>query len=769
MTRKLALLIGNSQYQDPVLATLKAPDSDVSELAMVLKDPVIGGFDQVTIILSEFSNGVRDAIGDFFAEKKKDDLLLLYFSGHGVLDENGLFYLAVKDTQHKRPRATGIPASFIKEEMESCRSKRQVLVLDCCNSGAFARGKGLIGLNAITRATFENPGGYGQVVLTATSATQYAFEGDQVIGNIETSLFTHFLIEGLRTGQADSDRDGRITLDEIYDYVYEKVRAHTSHQTPHKWEQAREGEELVIARSRYRPTDLSPQLRQALESTTPNIREGAVRELSQLLRGSDKGLVRLAHGVLKAMAKEDDSLQVQRAALNVLKNYDEAKTTKSTRQDLIAPISSSPPQEETSPSKPLPHPRKVVPAPTISNLLKRNWFVWGGVGVLILISIVVYLLNNFTAHPPLYTPTLTTTASTAGTLGSTQAVTSPPTGASPFAIQTSVSFTQPSLPTETPIQPTLTPVLSTGTLVPMITPVPSHTPSNTPIPLLPTFTPIGGGAGKIAFTSNQNGNYEIYVMNADGSGLTNLTNNSATDSSLSWSPDGRKITFASNRNGNLELYVMNANGSNPIQLTNNNLPVGSPNWSPDDTKIVFYAVAGSDTSSEEIYVINADGSGLIRLTQNSSYDFDPSWSPDGTKIVFCSGRDGNPDIYVMNADGSGQINLTNYGAFDFYPKWSPDGQKLTFSSVRDGNYEIYVMNTDGSGLTRLTQNSWVDHYASWSADGKKIVFASSRDDPNPSTCADKCKYEIYVMNADGSGQIKLTNSASDILFPLWSP
>jgi uncharacterized caspase-like protein len=265
MNRKLALLIGNSQYQDPILAKLNAPDSDVSELAKILQDPAIGGFDQVVTVLSEFSTTVRVAIGDFFADKKTDDLLLVYFSGHGVLDGNNRFYLAVKDTQRNRLSATGIPASFIKEEMESCRSKRQVLVLDCCHSGAFARSKGAIGLNAITRATFEGVGGYGQVVLTATDATQYAWEGDQIIGNVETSLFTHFLIEGLRTGQADSDRDGRITLDEIYDYVYEQVRAHTSQQTPRKWELAREGEELVIAHSRYRPTNLPSELRHGIE------------------------------------------------------------------------------------------------------------------------------------------------------------------------------------------------------------------------------------------------------------------------------------------------------------------------------------------------------------------------------------------------------------------------------------------------------------------------------------------------------------------------
>ena len=479
MNRKLALLIGNSQYQDPKLAKLKAPDSDVSELAEILENPAIGGFDQVTTVLSELSSTVRVAIGEFFDDKQKDDLLLLYFSGHGLLDENGLFYLALKDTQYKHPRATGIPAAFIKDEMADCLSKRQVLILDCCNSGAFARGKGPISLHAIRRDTFENPGGYGQVVLTATNATQYAFEGDQVIGDVETSLFTHFLIDGLSTGQADSDRDGRITLDELYNYVYERVRAHTPHQTPRKWEQAREGEELVIARSRYRPTDLPSELRQAIESPYPNVREGAVNTLGQLLRGSDKSLARLAHGILKAMARGDDSVRVRYAALTVLNPYEETKAAKRTpRQDPTAPKPPIPAPEKTPPSQSISDPPKEVPAPIVSTPPRRNWFLWGGIGTGVLASIIVIVYAFGVFVPPSVIPTSTLTAPLTETLASPLAVTSLSTSTPPlFATDTLVSSTLGSMPAHTPIQPTLMLVSPTGTMVPTITLVPSNTPT----------------------------------------------------------------------------------------------------------------------------------------------------------------------------------------------------------------------------------------------------------------------------------------------------
>ncbi len=132
--------------------------------------------------------------------------------------------------------------------MDRSRSQRQVLILDCCHSGAFARGsKGVVGASVGTASAFEGVG-YGRVVLTATDATQYAWEGDQVIGQAENSVFTHFMIQGLQTGQADTNGDGRITLDELYNYVYEQVVTRTPKQTPNKWSYKQRGD-IVIAKN----------------------------------------------------------------------------------------------------------------------------------------------------------------------------------------------------------------------------------------------------------------------------------------------------------------------------------------------------------------------------------------------------------------------------------------------------------------------------------------------------------------------------------------
>jgi len=324
MSRKLALLIGNSEYEDKNLARLRTPSADVNALAEVLRDTEIGGFDEVTPLINQPNDVIREAIVIFFSEKNRDDLLLLYFAGHGVLDNQGRLYLAVKDTKRgDLLRAKAIPATFITQEMDNSNSRRQVLILDCCNSGAFARGtRGAPGASVGTAAAFEG-NGYGRVVLTATDTTQYAWEGDEVIGEAENSVFTYYLIKGLQTGEADADTDGQITLDELYDYVYSNK---TPKQTPGKWAYKQQGE-IIIARNPHpvvKPAELPAELRQSIEDPRPWVREGAVHELDRLLRGSDKGLALAAQECLKRLT-EDDSRRVSTAAAKILSAYGEVQ------------------------------------------------------------------------------------------------------------------------------------------------------------------------------------------------------------------------------------------------------------------------------------------------------------------------------------------------------------------------------------------------------------------------------------------------------------
>ncbi len=322
MAGKFALIIGNSHYDDPSLGRLKAPDMDVQGLEEVLKAPDVGHFDEVTTLLNEGCASVRKAVARFYDKRQRDDLLLLYFSGHGVKDEQGRLYLALRDTESALLAGTAIETAFISERMDRSFSKRQVLVLDCCHSGAFAHGaKAAQGVSVGTAEAFEGTG-VGRVILTATDSTQYAWEGDRIIGDAQNSLFTHFLIDGLKTGAADRDGDGVVTVDELYDYVREQVVNTTPRQTPYKWTYRQQGD-IVLAKNPFvKRSALPPEIDEAINSKLSSLRLEAVRDLQTLVRGHHVDRARAALAALKALSL-DDSRKVANAAVDVLKSFDE--------------------------------------------------------------------------------------------------------------------------------------------------------------------------------------------------------------------------------------------------------------------------------------------------------------------------------------------------------------------------------------------------------------------------------------------------------------
>jgi hypothetical protein len=218
---KLALVIGVSDYE-PGLTLLPGAARDIDAMQRVLQHPDMGGFDDIQMLSNPEPLAMQEAIETLFSGRTKDDLVLLFFSGHGVKDDNGRLHLATRITrktlQGELIRATAVPASFVQDIMSNSRSKRQVVILDCCFSGAFAEGWLAKDDGSVDVKT--QMGGEGRAVLTSSTSTQYSFEQE----GSDLSTYTRYLVEGIETGAADLDSDGVVSIDELHEYAKGKVQ-----------------------------------------------------------------------------------------------------------------------------------------------------------------------------------------------------------------------------------------------------------------------------------------------------------------------------------------------------------------------------------------------------------------------------------------------------------------------------------------------------------------------------------------------------------------
>jgi Tol biopolymer transport system component len=276
------------------------------------------------------------------------------------------------------------------------------------------------------------------------------------------------------------------------------------------------------------------------------------------------------------------------------------------------------------------------------------------------------------------------------------------------------------------------------------------------------------GTGRIVFLSRrEEGGGGIYAVNADGSGLKRLS--SGDNPALS--SDGTRIAFS----GFTEIDVMDAEGggkrtiarsANFARLVGGAVDaLGSPDWSPDGTKVAFTVIEGPERL--DIGVANSDGTGSKLLTRNGGGE--PAWSPDGKEIAFVSSIQSEnfpqavETVYVMNADGTGSRVLTDTPAVGMTPVWSPDGSKIAFAGARvpEEPSHIYVVNLDGTGLTRLTAESVGGNSAAWSPDGSTIAFVAQAPEPILGGI-------IVTVRSDGTGEVKLKTLAATEETPAWS-
>ena len=274
--------------------------------------------------------------------------------------------------------------------------------------------------------------------------------------------------------------------------------------------------------------------------------------------------------------------------------------------------------------------------------------------------------------------------------------------------------------------------------------------------------------GRIAFSSNRDGNFEIYVMDPDGTNVKRLTSSPGHDVAPTWSPDGKGIAFASYRDGNWEIYAMKANGKQQHNLTNNAASDTSPAWSPDGTRIAFTSDRDGNT---EIYTMSVDGTNATNLTDNLHPDWTATWSPDGSRIGFTSRRYAGPEggyrgIYTMNADGTSQTRLVGddgnggwYGA----AAWIPRGNVIAYTvyAHRAPQLASYLLEADGDPSI-----SYHGYFAecgrpTWAPGGEQIAMSFRAD-----IRADE-KSEIVVLSPGGQ-PVNITNSPSEDVDPSWS-
>ncbi|HEU4347307.1 MAG TPA: caspase family protein [Actinoplanes sp.] len=305
--RRSALIVANDRYENEGLRRLRSPVADAEALSRVLGDPRIGGF-EVETVHNEPSHVISTRIEDFFTDSRPDDVLLLHFSCHGLKSESGELYFAASSTRPDRLGSSAVSADFVQRCMRATRSRSVVLLLDCCYGGAFSQGVTVRAAGSVDVLDSFRGGGRGRAVITASSAMEYAFEGDHLADNraAAPSVFTAALVEGLETGEADRDEDGWVSLNELYDYVFEKVRESNANQTPSR-DVEMQGE-LYLARShrrRVKPQPIPANLRSAMTDENVFSRMGAVAELRMRLSSDDVSVAAGALDALREVAGSD--------------------------------------------------------------------------------------------------------------------------------------------------------------------------------------------------------------------------------------------------------------------------------------------------------------------------------------------------------------------------------------------------------------------------------------------------------------------------------
>lgn len=268
------------------------------------------------------------------------------------------------------------------------------------------------------------------------------------------------------------------------------------------------------------------------------------------------------------------------------------------------------------------------------------------------------------------------------------------------------------------------------------------------------FTGRNGIAlSRIAFEGRVGTAKEIFMMDYDGKGLTQVTRNGSLNLSPAVSPDGGRIAFVSYKTGTPRLFVLTEE-SRMVDLTPEGVDLcAAPDWSPDGRSLAFSAARGGNS---DIFVHDFGTGKARRLTFGPSSETSPSWSPSGREIAFTSDRSGRPQIYVMDAEGANVRRLTFEGSYNDQPAWSPNGELIAFAGWTEGHFDVFVIDPVSGSQLQLTQNQGYNENPRWSRDGRHVVFVSNRYGP----------YQVFTMDPDGSRSTRLV-TPTEAFGPDW--